>query len=564
MQCYIDKSVSRRLYKQLTVRATIVLLSGFVLASAQAAITWDSQGLTNNGSPAGSGTQWWFDPANWSGETPASIAAGPPYLLPPNNTNGSGAVTDTQVDFGTETLPGGEGVVFDPTNDPNFAAIAAHPADYPFPAGFGPQSINDLSISRAHSHTDSSGNTVLEPQLPNLLTIKGNLEMQASVVVGRSSAEVGKPGDGRINQLSGTVKVNTANLDIAGTDTSTTTAKTTYGNGVYDYRGGILEVQLVNQNGGIRLSPSSGTVGAGGVARFIQRNPGTPGYVRTYDFNVASGAGSTTLLANGTTNGVGIVEFHSAGTSGTRPIQVGRNLVINNGAVTSPAGAVRSSRLQLVLDAAPSIDANGVPQNLGLFDTDFDQTDIDPVLQSPIIGNDTTGSGDLGDFFSNADATAVYAQDSIVSAMFNGSTYKWKISYTGNITWTDANASTVASIAGTGGADVVLIGDSSIIVPQGVPGDYNNNGVVDAADYVVWRKNLGTNTTLPNEVTGTTPGQVTQEDYAAWRARFGNTSGAGSGLETAAVPEPHSIVMLISALIGSFFAARRRQPLARI
>jgi hypothetical protein len=49
------------------------------------------------------------------------------------------------------------------------------------------------------------------------------------------------------------------------------------------------------------------------------------------------------------------------------------------------------------------------------------------------------------------------------------------------------------------------------------PGDYNANGAVDAADYVVWR-NGGP---LQNEVEGVTPGQVTQEDYDAWRAQFG-------------------------------------------
>jgi hypothetical protein len=284
------------------------------------------------------------------------------------------------------------------------------------------------------------------------------------------------------------------------------------------------------------------------------RNPGTPGYVRSYDFNTASGAGASARLANGTTLGVGIVEFHSNGALGTRPIQVGRNLIINNGLVSSGTGAggIRSSRLQLVLDSAPSVDGGGVPQNLGLFDTDFDQTDIDPVTTNPIVGNDTTGTGDLGDFFSNADASAVYAQDSIVSATFGGSTYNWKISYTGNITWADANAGTVASISGTGGADVVLMGLSSIIVPQGVAGDYNGNGVVDMADYVLWR-NGGP---LQNEVNSV--GTVDASDYTAWRARFGNTSGAGTALGSAQVPEPALISLAIFGLAGIALLRRER------
>jgi hypothetical protein len=88
----------------------------------------------------------------------------------------------------------------------------------------------------------------------------------------------------------------------------------------------------------------------------------------------------------------------------------------------------------------------------------------------------------------------------------------------------------------------------SIAVP-GVAGDYNGNGVVDTADYVLWR-NGGP---LQNEVSGVTPGSVTAEDYDAWRSRFGNTSGSGSG--NPAVPEPAVCGLLIA--IGLCAGARR-------
>jgi hypothetical protein len=92
----------------------------------------------------------------------------------------------------------------------------------------------------------------------------------------------------------------------------------------------------------------------------------------------------------------------------------------------------------------------------------------------------------------------------------------------------------------------------SLEPPIGVPGDYNNNGTVDAADYVVWRRGAA----LQNEVA--TPGENTPEDYAAWRARFGNTSGGGA-VGAAAVPEPGAMLLALPAAVASFVCARRRR-----
>jgi hypothetical protein len=76
------------------------------------------------------------------------------------------------------------------------------------------------------------------------------------------------------------------------------------------------------------------------------------------------------------------------------------------------------------------------------------------------------------------------------------------------------------------------------VTAAGVAGDYNGNGVVDMADYVLWR-NGGP---LQNEVN--TVGTVDASDYTAWRAAFGNHAGSGSGLGSAAVPEPASLMLL--------------------
>ena len=83
--------------------------------------------------------------------------------------------------------------------------------------------------------------------------------------------------------------------------------------------------------------------------------------------------------------------------------------------------------------------------------------------------------------------------------------------------------------------------------PEGVEGDYNDDGVVDAADYVTWRRGGP----LANEVAD--PGTVTPADYDAWRTRFGNTSGSGSSLAAKGiVPEPSAIVLLLLGLVTAF------------
>jgi hypothetical protein len=72
-------------------------------------------------------------------------------------------------------------------------------------------------------------------------------------------------------------------------------------------------------------------------------------------------------------------------------------------------------------------------------------------------------------------------------------------------------------------------------------GDYNQNGVVDGADYVVWRNSLGSPNALPNDDTA----GVGPDDYTRWRANFGDTAGSGVGGSVALVPEPTAGATLI-------------------
>jgi hypothetical protein len=65
------------------------------------------------------------------------------------------------------------------------------------------------------------------------------------------------------------------------------------------------------------------------------------------------------------------------------------------------------------------------------------------------------------------------------------------------------------------------------------PGDYNGDGDVDAADYVVWRKD---------------PGSFDPDAYDLWAANYGAGLGSGSSVTGTAVPEPTAIFFVIAAL----------------
>ncbi|MFO0789588.1 MAG: aspartyl protease family protein [Pirellulales bacterium] len=80
----------------------------------------------------------------------------------------------------------------------------------------------------------------------------------------------------------------------------------------------------------------------------------------------------------------------------------------------------------------------------------------------------------------------------------------------------------------------------------GTPGDFNNDGNVNAADYVMWR-NMG----------------GTPQQYQDWRNHFGFNSGAGAGVNAANVPEPQSLLLLIAAGCGLLLVARRPTRPAR-
>ena len=96
------------------------------------------------------------------------------------------------------------------------------------------------------------------------------------------------------------------------------------------------------------------------------------------------------------------------------------------------------------------------------------------------------------------------------------------------------------------------------VAPPATTGDYNMNGVVDAADYVVWRKTLNqAGIQAGSGADGNMSGRIDAGDFNIWRTRFGNTvpgAGSGAGAHTV-VPEPAAGVSLLVGLLVAALAA---------
>jgi hypothetical protein len=177
------------------------------------------------------------------------------------------------------------------------------------------------------------------------------------------------------------------------------------------------------------------------------------------------------------------------------------------------------------------------------------------TIHQPIIG-DTAGNFDypIVDFFPLVvTGTSTDGRD-FEGELLNHSQYffDWQFEPTddGKLKWTGW----VSWIGGR--IEVSTIDDGALLVPT-VPGDYNRNGAVDAADYVVWRDELADGG--HGYADGNHDGAVDAADYDIWKANFGQTPASAAALAGGTIPEPTTFALLLAAL----FAIACRRGLAK-
>ncbi|HEX5471690.1 MAG TPA: hypothetical protein VFW73_07370 [Lacipirellulaceae bacterium] len=156
--------------------------------------------------------------------------------------------------------------------------------------------------------------------------------------------------------------------------------------------------------------------------------------------------------------------------------------------------------------------------------TGASQINFDFILEYPSVGFD------VNDAFVTYDQIPITINGVTLTQVLGSKTNPWgSIKATGNIN--------TFIVDGT----EFSVDNLSVTALPGVAGDYNKNNVVDAADYVVWRKTLNT-----------------PSGYNSWRSNFGKTgtgAGSGNGLAALAVPEP-TVLGMIWLCIPWFMAIR--------
>ncbi len=315
------------------------------------------------------------------------------------------------------------------------------------------------------------------------------------------------------------------------------------------HNGSGFQGQYIINNGALRftgnsnISQSTGvTINSGGQMQFNANDAAL-----TYDWSLASGA---VLNLNGTgkasgSASAGALRFQGQGSdSGTNHPYFHNPVVLQSDATIAMGPASVTAELDNVVSGDGGLTVAGpgtlILSNAG--DSYIGDTTVGGAgilsITNPILADGSDVYLATGTFL-NLDFSGTDVIDSLFIDDTSQETGTWGAMGSGADHESDL-------ITGSGLLQV------STFVSPGVPGDYNGNGVVDAADYVLWR-NGGP---LQNEVDN--PGVVDQQDYVEWRARFGNTSGSGSLAQPAAVPEPTTALLTILALFALLASSRNR------
>ena len=273
----------------------------------------------------------------------------------------------------------------------------------------------------------------------------------------------------------------------------------------------------------------------------------------TYNLSAAGTINANGLVIVGRQNGTGVMNQTGGSVTAALGVTVGNaqnatTTVWGTGTYNVSAGTITANQT-----TGPALSI--APQGTGIFRVTGDDAVID------VNGNMTVNAGgsaqgtlafqlETGDLLSLIDVSG--------TARFNKGAMLVLDDSLAAPTQTSYDLLTAPIIADIGisfsgpagwGYRIVSGGNGKILrvglgLTRQLPGDHNDDGVVDAADYVQWRKDP--------DAYGGSPG-----GYDAYRQNFGDPFSSGSSLSGAQVPEPASALLCYAAVAGLMFARRR-------
>jgi hypothetical protein len=257
-------------------------------------------------------------------------------------------------------------------------------------------------------------------------------------------------------------------------------------------------------------------------------------------------------------------------------LQVGQTLtvVIDN---PSERAFYRGWTVKLVSGAAnacyngdncttPAYDPGSITTRLGIgtFEYFTDGQWYDGNGGAPLLDTDTSDSVEIAITLTGTDSYNV----TMTSPGNPVHTDSGTLDGTGSIDWlmiefynTDSDAYPVL-VAGARATDFYIRSLEITGPAAGLPGDYNDDGVVDAADYTVWRNNLGESDESSLNGNGDGMNGVDPGDYAWWKQHFGDSLGSGGIASSgSAVPEPSTVVYIVAGFAALLAMRSKKGPI---